>query len=154
MGAKVVIAGSGPEGASLQALAAKESADNVVFAGQISDPEKVALLKRCRALVLPSHLRSEAYGMVLVEAAMFGRPLISCEIGTGTSYVNAHEETGFVVEPESSGALALAMNTLLNDDALSARMGETARSRYEILFSGPALGRAYAGLFREIADLA
>jgi glycosyltransferase involved in cell wall biosynthesis len=152
LGAKVVIAGSGPEGANLQALAAKEGAGNVVFAGQVSDTEKVALLKRCLALVLPSHLRSEAYGMVLLEAAMFGRPLISCEIGTGTSYVNAHEETGFVVEPESPAALALAMNTLLKDDALSARMGETARSRYEKLFSGAALGRAYADLFREIAD--
>lgn len=152
LGAKVVIAGSGPEGANLQALAATEGADNVVFAGQVSDTEKVALLKRCLALVLPSHLRSEAYGMVLLEAAMFGRPLISCEIGTGTSYVNAHEETGFVVEPQSPAALALAMNTLLNDDALSARMGEAARSRYEKLFSGPALGRAYADLFREIAD--
>ncbi len=148
----MVIAGSGPEGASLQALAARESSDNVVFAGQVSDAEKVALLKGCRALVLPSHLRSEAYGMVLVEAAMFGRPLISCEIGTGTSYVNAHEESGFVVEPESPAALALAMKTLLTDDALSARMGEGARNRYERLFSGPALGRAYADLFREIAD--
>jgi len=154
LGAKVVIAGSGPEGANLHVLAVKENAENVVFAGQVSDTEKVALLKHCRALVLPSHLRSEAYGMVLVEAAMFGRPLISCEIGTGTSYVNAHEETGFVVEPESPAALALAMNALLNDDALSARMGEAARNRYEKLFSGPALGRAYADLFREIAVLA
>ena len=152
LGAKVVIAGSGPEGANLQALAATEGADNVVFAGQVSDTEKVALLKHCLALVLPSHLRSEAYGMVLLEASMFGRPLISCEIGTGTSYVNAHEETGFVVEPQSPAALALAMNTLLNDDALSARMGEAARRRYEKLFSGPILGRAYADLFREIAD--
>ncbi len=152
LGAKVVIAGSGPEGANLQALAATEGAGNVVFAGQVSDTEKVALLKRCLALVLPSHLRSEAYGMVLLEASMFGRPLISCEIGTGTSYVNAHEETGFVIEPQSPAALALAMNTLLNDDALSARMGVAARSRYEKLFSGPALGRAYADLFREVAD--
>ncbi len=152
LGAKVVIAGSGPEGASLQALAAEAGASNVVFAGQVTDAEKVALLKRCRALVLPSHLRSEAFGMVLVEAAMFGRPLISCEIGTGTSYVNAHEETGFVVDPESPEALALAMNTLLIDDTLTARMGEAARNRYEKLFSGPALGQAYAGLFREIAD--
>ncbi|MDD5321295.1 MAG: glycosyltransferase [Methylococcales bacterium] len=151
LGAKVVIAGSGPEGASLQALAAEAGASNVVFAGQVTDAEKVALLKRCRALVLPSHLRSEAFGMVLVEAAMFGRPLISCEIGTGTSYVNAHEETGFVVDPESPEALALAMTTLLIDDTLTARMGEAARNRYEMLFSGPALGQAYAGLFREIA---
>ncbi len=152
LGAKVVIAGSGPEGPSLQTLAAETGADNVVFAGQVTDAEKVALLKRCWALVLPSHLRSEAYGMVLVEAAMFGRPLISCEIGTGTSYVNAHEETGFVVEPESPEALVSAMNTLLLDETLSARMGTAARNRYEKLFSGPALGQAYAGLFREIAD--
>jgi glycosyltransferase involved in cell wall biosynthesis len=152
LGAKVVIAGSGPEGANLHALATSEGANNVVFAGQVSDAEKVALLKRCRALVLPSHLRSEAYGMVLVEAAMFGRPLISCEIGTGTSYVNAHEETGFVVEPESTEALTLAMNNLLIDESLFARMGTASRKRYEMLFSGSALGQAYAGLFREIAD--
>ena len=152
VGAKVVIAGSGPEGVRLQALAAETGADNVVFAGQVSDAEKVALLKHCRALVLPSHLRSEAYGMVLVEAAMFGRPLISCEIGTGTSYVNAHEETGFVVAPESPAELTRAMNTLLTDDRVTATLGRAARARYEQLFSGLALGQAYAALFREIAQ--
>lgn len=152
LGAKVVIAGSGPEGASLQTLAAEIGADNVVFAGQVTDSEKIALLKRCRALVLPSHLRSEAFGMVLVEAAMFGRPLISCEIGTGTSYVNAHEETGFVVAPESPEELMQAMNMLLADDNLTTTMGVAARARYDRLFSGPALGRAYAALFREVAE--
>lgn len=154
LGAKVLLAGSGPEWGSLQALAAQSGADNVVFAGQISDAEKVALLKRCRALVLPSHLRSEAFGMVLVEAAMFGRPLISCEIGTGTSYVNVHEETGFVVAPGSPQALRHAMTALLLDDGLAATMGRASRSRYERLFSGPVLGRAYAALFREVAGMA
>ncbi|MGZ8225174.1 MAG: glycosyltransferase [Methylococcaceae bacterium] len=151
LGAKIVIAGSGPEGASLRAQAAAMELDNVVFAGQVSDAEKVALLKRCHALALPSHLRSEAFGMVLVEAAMFAKPLISCEIGTGSSYVNAHEETGFVVEPEAPMALARAMNLLLLDDAMAARMGEASRHRYEKLFSGAALGRAYAELFREVS---
>ena len=151
LGAKVVIAGSGPKGGELQALATENAASNVVFAGQVSDAEKVALLQGCRALVLPSHLRSEAYGMVLVEAAMFGKPLVSCEIGTGTSFVNAHEETGFVVAPESPKALNAAMQTLLMDERLAGVMGAAARARYERLFSGPALGRAYAGLFREVA---
>ena len=151
LGARVVFAGSGPEGARLHALAAQTGADNVIFAGQVSDAEKVSLLKQCRALVLPSHLRSEAYGMVLVEAAMFGRPLISCEIGTGTSYVNAHQETGFVVAPESPEELTRAMQVLLVDEALAATMGKAARARYERLFSGPALGRAYAALFQEVA---
>ena len=152
LGAKVVIAGAGPEGASLQALSAETGVENVVFSGQITDSGKVALLKQCRALVLPSHLRSEAFGMVLVEAAMFGRPLISCEIGTGTSYVNAHEESGFVVAPESPEELRQAMSILLTDDNLAVTMGNAARARYEQLFSGPALGRAYADLFREVAE--
>lgn len=151
LGAKIVIAGSGPEGHRLHSLAADIGAANVVFAGQISVAEKVALLGRCRALVLPSHLRSEAYGMVLVEAMMFGRPVVSCEIGTGTSFVNSHEETGFVVAPESPLELAQAMTMLLRDDRLAMAMGQAARKRYEEHFSGPALGAAYAALFREVA---
>lgn len=153
LGAKVVIAGSGPMGSTLRKLAKEVGADNVVFAGQISDAEKVALLQHCRALVLPSHLRSEAYGMVLVEAAMFGRPMISCEIGTGTSFVNAHEQTGFVVPSGSPDALRRAMQMLLLDEGLATRMGDAARRRYDKLFSGLALGKAYAALFREVAQM-
>ena len=149
LGAAIVIAGSGPELEALQKLCKEIGADNVIFAGQVSDAEKVSLLKRCKALVLPSHLRSEAFGMVLVEAAMFGRPLISCEIGTGTSYVNEHELTGLVVAPESPEKLQWAMKTLLEDEQLALKMGTAARNRYDQLFSGPALGRGYAEIFRE-----
>lgn len=152
--AKIVIAGSGPEGKALRELAESIQARNVLFAGQVSDEEKVALLQHCHALVLPSHLRSEAFGMVLVEAAMYGKPMISCEIGTGTSFVNEHGVTGFVVAPEEPRALADSMNGLLVDSALSGRMGEAARRRYEELFSGKALGRQYAALYEELAGRA
>lgn len=147
---KVVIAGSGPEGDALQAQARKLGLGNVVFAGQVTESEKVSLLKGCRALVLPSHLRSEAYGMVLVEASMFGKPMVSCEIGTGTSFVNQDEETGFVVPPEQAGALAQAMNTLLVDDELAARFGKVAKMRYEAMFSGSAMAKAYSYLYKEV----
>lgn len=151
VGARIVIAGSGPEEAALRALADTLGVRNAIFAGQVSVEEKVALLRHCRALVLPSHLRSEAFGMVLVEAAMSGKPMISCEIGTGTSFVNADGESGLVVEPEKPAALADAMNRLLADEALATRMGLAARGRYEQLFSGDALGREYAALYREVA---
>ena len=150
VGAPLVIAGSGPEGGALREQAQRLGLSGVVFAGQVTEEEKVALLKSCRALVLPSHLRSEAFGMVLVEASMFGRPMITCEIGTGTSFVNADGETGLVVPPESPEALAGAMNMLLADEDACRRFGATARLRYERLFSGPALGRAYAELYREV----
>jgi glycosyltransferase involved in cell wall biosynthesis len=148
--AKIVIAGSGPEGDKLKKLMADLAVNNVVFAGQVSDAEKYSLLTYCRALVLPSHLRSEAYGMVLVEAAMMGKPMISCEIGTGTSFVNAHQKTGIVVSPESPEELTNAMRTLLREDDLTLTMGANARKRYEKLFSGHALGNAYTSVYNEL----
>jgi rhamnosyl/mannosyltransferase len=148
---RVVVAGAGPEGDALQRTVRRLGLANLTCPGRVAWAEKVALLRHCRALVLPSHLRSEAYGMVLVEAAMFGKPMISCEIGTGTSFVNAGGETGIVLPPEDPLALAAAMNCLLEDEELAGRYGAAARSRYENLFSGEALGRAYAALYREVA---
>lgn len=149
--AKIVVAGTGPEGAKLKQQAQQLGLENLVFAGQVTDTEKVSLLKACRALVLPSHLRSEAYGMVLVEASIFGKPLVSCNIGTGTSFVNEDGVSGLVVPSENVVALASSLNTLLYDDALTERLGRNARSRYEQMFSGPALGRAYATLYQDVA---
>lgn len=147
---RVVVAGAGPEASVLQSQGSALGLKNVVFAGQVADSEKMALLSACRCLVLPSHLRSEAYGMVLVEASMLGKPMVSCEIGTGTSFVNLHDETGFVVPPESPVALAQAMNALLGDGVLAENFGHAARRRYEALFSGPALGKAYAQLYQDV----
>lgn len=152
VGAPVVIAGSGPEGAALLQQARKLSADNVRFAGQVSDAEKQVLLQACGALVLPSHLRSEAYGMVLVEAAMAGKPMVSCEIGTGTSFANLDGQTGLVVPPQDPHALAQALRALLEDTPLRLRYGAQARTRYERLLSGDAMGAAYAALYREVLD--
>lgn len=149
---KIVIAGSGPEGPALQAEASKLGIQNVIFAGQVTKAEKVALLQTCKGLVLPSHLRSEAYGMVLVEASMFGKPMVTCEIGTGTSFVNQHMETGFVVSPESPDKLTQAMNALLTDSDLANRFGKAARIRYETHFSGPVLGQAYTNLYRQVME--
>jgi glycosyltransferase involved in cell wall biosynthesis len=150
--AKIVIAGSGPEEQALKELLIQTGAKNVIFAGQITEMEKVALLRSCQALVLPSHLRSEAFGMVLVEAAMFNKPQISCEIGTGTSFVNLHEESGIVVPPESPEDMARAMNLLLRETTTKEKLGLAARARYERLFSGNALGKAYADLYRDVAE--
>lgn len=149
----IVIAGSGPEEQSLKSMTAELGVTNVVFAGQISQDEKVVLLQYCRALALPSNIRSEAFGMVLVEASMFSKPMVCCEVGSGTSFVNAHAETGFVIPPESPADLAAACNQLLDDVELASVMGRNARLRYEKLFSGDALGRAYFSLYQEVSNL-
>ncbi len=105
----------GPAGGARRQLRARRSrsaAGERYGPRRVSEAEKEALLELCLALVLPSHLRSEAYGVVLVEAARAGRPMISCEIGTGTSFVNRDGETGLVVAPADPAALADAMRRL------------------------------------------
>lgn len=146
-GLPVVICGAGDD-RELRRMA--RGAPHIVFTGRVGEEEKWALLRSCRALVLPSHLRSEAYGMVLVEAAMCGKPMISCEIGTGTSYINVDGETGFVVEPGSPEVLAAAMKRLFDDEALSLKMGRAARARYEELFDGTGAAEAHRRLYLEI----
>lgn len=148
VGAAVVIAGSGPKAASLQLQASNLGLSNIYFAGQVTESEKFALIKHCRAMVLPSHMRSEAYGMVLVEASMFAKPMITCEIGTGTSYINQHDVSGYVVPPESPLALAHAMRILLADKDLGHRFGLAARQRYEKLFSSSFMGNLYAHTYQ------
>lgn len=150
-GVPTIVAGSGPEHDALQARIAARRAP-VRLVGQVTDAEKCALIAGSLAVALPSHLRSEAFGVTLVEGAMLGRPLVSCEISTGTSYVNVDGETGFVVPPEDDAALAAAMTALRDDPALRERMGQGARRRYEREFSGEALGRAYAALYAELAS--
>jgi rhamnosyl/mannosyltransferase len=149
---QIVIAGTGPELAHLQETAARAGLANVRFVGSVSDEDKMCLLRLARAFVFPSHLRSEAFGMSLLEAAMSAKPMICCEIGTGTSYINADGETGFVVPPEDAQALSAAMRRLAQDSALAETMGAAARRRFEEQFTALRMARSYHALYRELAS--
>jgi len=147
---KVVIAGSGPEENNLKKLAKKLQLDNVIFAGQVSDEDKVALLKLSTAVVLPSMMRSEAFGVVLLEGAIYAKPLITTEIGTGTSFVNQHNLTGFVVKPSEPLALQLAMQKLMGNPGLAKKMGLAAQQWYEEKFTGEIMSEAYNQLYQQV----
>ncbi len=147
----VVIAGSGPFEAELKALAARLNLSNVHFLGQVSAEDKNALLKLCSAMVFPSHLRSEAFGISLLEGAMYGKPMISTEIGTGTSYINIHEKTGLVVPPNDPTALRGAMDFIWNHPDTALRMGDNAADRYQFLFTGNKMVAEYEKLYQKIA---
>lgn len=148
--APIVIAGDGPELDRLRALAIAGSVTNVIFLGHVSEEDKAALLKLACVFVFPSHLRSEAFGMSLIEAAMHSKPMISCEIGSGTSYINQHNVTGLVVPPEAPQALASAMQRFLNDPEFARAMGSAARDRYEKLFTGQQMAASYDSVYRRI----
>lgn len=148
--ADIIIAGDGPMKAELHAEAAALGLTNVHFLGNLPEPDKAALLELCTAFVFPSHLRSEAYGLSLVEAAMFGKPMICCEIGTGTSFVNLNEITGLTVPPENPTALAGAMKDLLQDRAKAESMGLAAAARYRNELNAGLMARRYCDLYRSL----
>ncbi len=93
----------------------------------------------CGLLVLPSIYRSEAFGIVLMEAMAAGKPVISTDLGTGTSYINQHHITGFVVPPRDSAALAGALHEILRNPHLQKSFGIAARERVHNFFSRAAM---------------
>jgi rhamnosyl/mannosyltransferase len=146
----VVIVGAGPIEAELKAHAARLGLKSVQFVGAVDDVDKAALLKLCYAVAFPSHLRSEAFGISLLEGAMYGKPMISSEIGTGTTYINVHGETGLVVPPSDHDALRAAMCKLWNDTQMAQEMGRRAEARYWQLFTSAQMADNYAHLYQEL----
>lgn len=115
-GARLLIAGDGPLRKHLEQVAARCGAgDRICFLGPVGEDEKTALYRLADVFVLPSTGRNEAFGYVLLEAMAEGCPAISTDIPTGVRWVNRHGETGLVVPPGDSSALAAAINQIVND---------------------------------------
>ncbi|WP_347902867.1 glycosyltransferase family 4 protein [Pseudomonas purpurea] len=148
----VVIVGAGPVEAQLHAQATALGLQNLHFLGRLGDEDKVALLELSYAVVFPSHLRSEAFGISLLEGAMYGKPMISSEIGTGTSYINIHGETGLVVPPSNPQAFREAMRSLWENPVRAAEMGAKAQARYRQLFTADEMGRKWTELYEELLE--
>jgi glycosyltransferase involved in cell wall biosynthesis len=146
----VAIVGAGPELEGLQARAAELGLEHVHFLGALPDADKMALLQLAEAMVFPSHLRSEAFGISLLEAAMVGKPMVSCEIGTGTSWINQDGVTGFVVPPCDPPALREAMRRLWDEPQLAAEMGARAKARFHALFTADKMVRDYVRLYDQL----
>ncbi|WP_345829049.1 glycosyltransferase family 4 protein [Pantoea sp. BRR-3P] len=146
----VIIVGSGPIENELKLQVEKLGLKNIIFLGALDDVDKIALLHLCYAMVFPSHLRSEAFGISLLEGAMFSKPLISSEIGTGTSWINIHNETGIVIPPSDPEALAMALETLWENPELAKTYGNKAYERYREHFTGEKMVSAYQFLYKSL----
>lgn len=133
---RLLIGGDGPERAKWEALASELNLqDRVNFLGNVPENEKAALYQQADVFVLPAVNRAEAFGIVLMEAMASGLPCVTSELGTGTSFVVQHDETGIVVPPNQPTALAAALNRLIENPALRQQMGEQGRERVSAEFT-------------------
>ncbi|WP_322816620.1 glycosyltransferase [Chloroflexus sp.] len=97
--------------------------------GEVDQATLRALYALADVLVLPSVARSEAFGIVQIEAQLAGLPVICTELGTGTSYVTVHRRTGLVVPPDDPPALAAALTELWRNPERARAFGLAGRER-------------------------
>lgn len=129
-GAELVMAGSGGREEQLKQKAeVLGQVGKIRFTGKMSDEELRKEYADCDILVLPSTARSEAFGLVQIEAMAFGKPVINTKLPSGVPYVSIHGETGLTVEPGNVEQLAEAMQWMVDHKEERFRMGEQAKER-------------------------
>ncbi|MFQ6057983.1 MAG: glycosyltransferase [Anaerolineae bacterium] len=149
--ARLLVVGTGPMEREWRALAEElDLGGKVSFLGEVSDDDLPLYYHACDLFVLPASERSEAFGVVQIEAMACGKPVVCTELGTGTSYVNVHGETGLVVPPRDPSALAEAIGRLLADERLRRRMGERGRARVGQEFSKETMVERVVRLYEEL----
>ena len=125
-GCELFICGTGKLGSELKAQAAGLP---VHFLGRLSDADLKAAFADCDIFVLPSVVRSEAFGIVQQEAMVYGKPVINTSLHSGVPYVSEHGKTGLTVPPKDADALARAIQKLADDAELRERLGRNAAQK-------------------------
>jgi rhamnosyl/mannosyltransferase len=132
--ATAVIVGTGPERSNLEARAASRRG-RVLFTGEVPDQVRKAYLHAADVFVLPSTSKAETFGISALEAMASGTPVITTEVGTGTSWVNEDGLTGKVVRPSDPAALGGAIKEILLDETRAREMGARASERVRTVYS-------------------
>jgi rhamnosyl/mannosyltransferase len=134
--ARLVVIGTGMMEREWKDLARQlDLTDRVEFVGEVANPDLPPYYAACDVFVLPCSERSEAFGLVQLEAMASGKPVVSCDVGTGVAFVNQDQVTGLVVQPKNPLALTNAVNRLAGDRALRELMGAAGRARVAAEFT-------------------
>jgi glycosyltransferase involved in cell wall biosynthesis len=147
----LLIIGNGPLGDNLrqEALASGVS-KSVTFLNDVQDVRPY--YHAADVFALPSVARSEAFGIVQLEAMACGKPIVNTRLDSGVPFVSPDGVSGLTVPPADSKALAAALKTLLDDAALRERYGRAARSRVEQEFSLQLMTQRTLRLYKEVSD--
>lgn len=132
----LLLGGSGPLFEQVKKAAQPfVSTGKVKLLGRIPDHELPVYYHAADVFCMPSVEPSEAFGLVQLEAMACRKPVVSCELNNGVSYVNLDGVTGLLVPPRDPSALAEAINTLLADAGTRKAMGTAGYQRATQEFS-------------------
>jgi rhamnosyl/mannosyltransferase len=142
----LLIVGDGPLRQELEARARSQKvAGRITFLGKVE--RTAAFYHAADVFVLASVARSEAFGIVQLEAMACGTPVVNTRLESGVPYVSRHEETGITVPPGNAGALARAVNRILDDEVLRNAYGSAARNRVRDEFDQEHMGERMLELY-------
>lgn len=143
---ELFIAGTGELENSLKTCAESRGlTEKVHFLGFLSDEELRQAYADCDIFVLPSVVKSEAFGIVQLEAMVYGKPVINTNLPSGVPHVSLDGETGLTVPPSDVKALAKAINRLAEDKELREELGRNAAERVKEKFSEKKIIRSLYG---------
>ncbi len=104
------------------------------FRGNLNENELNKAFEDCDVFVLPSILKSEAFGLVQIEAMAYGKPVINTNLPSGVPDVSIDHITGLTVPPDDVQALADAISWMADHEEERIKMGRKARERVEECF--------------------
>ena len=147
-GTRLAVAGTGSHAAWLaQRARAARVRGAVTMLGHVDDAALVDLLARASAVVLPS--RYEPFGIVALEAAAVGAPLVASRAG-GLGEVVLDGVTGLSFDPGDVAGCAAAVIAALDDPGAAARRADAARARLATDFAWPAIAADTAALYARV----
>lgn len=151
----VAIGGEGPLRRELEGLRDSLGVrEKVVFCGRIADADLPAYYTACDIFCLPSVMKTEAFGIVQIEAMSLGKPVVATTIpGSGTSWVNRHEVSGLNVTPGDSRQLAGAIHAVCGDPLRYESLGRGAKGRFESEFRLGLMVERCLELYEKVRDL-
>ena len=148
----VVLLAVGPETDYSQGLWAEErrrhgALDNLIVRGAVDDGERLAALAAGSVLVVPS--TGESFGIVFLEAWVFGKPVIGARIRAVESLVSDGRE-GFLIEPEDEAALTQRITRLVDDPELCRRLGAAGREKLMRRYTSEHIAIMAEALYRRV----
>jgi rhamnosyl/mannosyltransferase len=149
--AVAIIGGTGPlSGMYARLVADLGLSSKVDLVGRIDDADLPAYYHACDLYCLPSTEKSEAFGIVQLEAMACGKPVVCSRLDNGVNYVSVDEVTCLAVPPRDPKALARAINRLLDDEALRVRLGTAGLARVRDHFTMERMGRETLAVYQRV----
>lgn len=145
---RLKIAGYGPQMESLRSLVVSlKVQDRVDFLGALERPQLASLMRRARLVLCPSW--TEGFGLVALEAAHSGTPVVASQVG-GLPEVVVHNETGVLLNHRDPKCWALEIVSRLESGELES-MGQRAKQRATLEFSWKAFVDSYLDIYHRVA---